>query len=165
MPYVFDAYAAKPHGIPYIAGQISEDFNRAPDEFAQWDYLQRLTPTIKKKIEECKSAKVWGIAFGASLGRYNFDKMAFPSGITKDTYLPIRGSSYSVDFADVDELAFLPIAIENARKFAIPLRGSRDIIVEAEGTIASAANSRVSLKVTKITLKLKDGTPIVTKQL
>ena len=54
--YIYDAYAAKPLGVAAIAGTCPRTFERAPDEFAQWDYLQKLLPSIQRKIKEAKDA-------------------------------------------------------------------------------------------------------------
>lgn len=129
-PYVYEAVAAKPKGVAFVASMISADFKNAPDEFAQWDFLQKLLPVIQRKIKQVKDTPVFVIKIGHSLDRYDFDAMAFPTGFSSATFIPMRGTTNAVRFANVEKFSQIPVPIEAARKFQIALRQSRNVTLE-----------------------------------
>ena len=126
-PYVYEAYASKPLGNAAIAAQVSQDFRKAPDEFAQWDYFQTLLPSIQRKTKEAKETGTFQVVIGAQLGRYDFDKMGFPTEFEATTFIPLQRSGYAVKFSNTEAFAYIGIQIDEARKHQLTLRQSRQV--------------------------------------
>lgn len=168
-PYIYDAYAAKPRGIAKIADRVSQDFRSAPDEFAQWDYLQKLTPVIQRKIKEAKETPVYKLLIGSDLDRYDFDQMAFPSGLVESSIISLKGSAYSVIFANITDFKFIPIPIEQARKHQLALRQSRSVtlhlLVKPVQLVDKDSDDHIKVRIVEFQIQLPSGEVIAEKKL
>ncbi len=172
-PYVYAAYASKPLGNVAIAKQVSQDFCNAPDEFAQWDYFQKLLPSIQRKTKEAKEAATFQVEVGTQLSRYDFDKMGFPTEFDASTFIPLRGTDYAIKFANTEIFAAIEIPIDQARKHQITLRESRRVsffitvkpVSAATEMLNSTSYHCITTQIVEFQIVLPSGEVLASKKL
>ena len=172
-PYVYEAYASKPLGNAAIAAQVSQDFRNAPDEFAQWDYFQKLLPSIQRKTKEAKEASTFQVVIGAELTRYDFDKMGFPTEFEATTFIPLQSSSYAIKFSNTETFASIEIPIEQARKHQLTLRQSRRVsfvvtvkpVSAATETLNSQSYNCITAQILEFQIMLPSGEALASKKI
>lgn len=159
--YVYNAFAAQPRPLAELAQKISQDYNRAPDEFAGWDLLKQLEPMIARKTAEAKATAKWRLNLKSKLDTYDFEKKKFPVGIDPNTRVDL-GSFYRLKFANNEKLRAIFLPIEEARRHQLRIRQSRNIIIVMEYVVVGATmengTHEIEIKATSAIVKFSDGT-------
>lgn len=136
-----------------LAELISVDYRDARDEFTKQELFQKLKPVIKQKLNEAATVKQVSLGVRERLGDYDFDRKAFPTGLTKGAYFPY--GAYIVEFINPDRAAYLPVDIEKAKSLAGHLRSGRTIHMNVVATIVGTKEEHIKFSGTKKALKLK----------
>lgn len=151
-----------------LAEIISTDYRSARDEFTRHDLLQEIKPVIEKRMAEGQQTKQVVLRIGGTLGDYDFDKNAFPTGFSDATYIPF-GYLYAVNFTNASQIDFLPVEMSSARTLAGELRKSRRAVFSIYGDIDSVSEEElksfvtskvVKVKITKMQVALQSGTEV-----
>lgn len=145
-----------------IAGQISQDYRNLRDEFSKHEFLERLKPTIERRVAEAAKAGEFSAVVGTLLGEYDFSRKAFPTGSGPQSFIPF--GDYAVRFTNPEAAGFVPVPMEEAKKFATALKSSRRSTITYTGTLEKCAEETLNfgeykvlyLKVSKIAIHL-DG--------
>lgn len=151
-----------------LAAIISKDYKDAADEFTRHDLLQKIKPVIERRLSEAEQTERVHLVIGSRLGNYDFERSAFPSDMSDNTYIAFD-RSYRVQFDNADRFAFIPVPQEEARSLAGALRISRAVTFRVEGTISRVAedwdsagsNQKVVyMQVDRVVLSMKNNRQI-----
>lgn len=166
IPFLYESRAAVRTPDHKLAAIISTDYRNADDEFTRHDLFRQLKPVIESRLSQAaQDARVY-LLIGARLGDYDFDRSAFPTGMSESTFIRFAENlfsvlghyGYQVRFDNSDQITFVPVPPERARSFASALRRSREVSFRVEGQISRVAEDEskiVYMNVTKIVISLK----------
>ena len=165
-PFIYEAFADVPAPTHKLAEIISSDYRDARDEFTRHDLFEQLRPVIQRRLEEARSTTAVSLLARHTLGEYDFDKGAFPTGLVETTYYSFNlkhkpWTKYEVVLANGADLTHLPVDIAHARTLASSLRTNRETQYQIEAVVEAAkeqgSTKRLSIRVTKLTAKLRSG--------
>jgi hypothetical protein len=176
VPFVYESRTAIPTSDEKLAGYLSDEYLRAPDEFTKHDMLEKIKPVIKSKLDEAKSKKEYFLRVGTTLGQYDFDKKQFPSGLSSSTFIPFDNYSYVLDghyavvFDNAKEIENIPLSLDAAKSLSGKLQQSRDITAVIYCRVLSAQEKKLNYRnfkvinthVTKVEFLAGDGELIST---
>lgn len=128
---------------PKIAelARISPEYRSARDEFERRDKFQAVKPILDETAARVAGARRFHIRMGSTLGEYDFDRKAFPSGMTVGTFVSfpewetsIPGPACSILFVAPENFASVPMAEEAARSLSAKLRErfTREVSLEID---------------------------------
>lgn len=160
IPFLYESRADVRAPDHKLAAIVSTDYRNADDEFTRHDLFQQLKPVIENRLSQAEQDTQIFLLVGDNLGDYEFDRNAFPTGMSENTFIRFD-HGYEVRFDNADQIAFIPLPPEEARSFASALRRSRAVTFRVEGKISRVAEdwSRkiVYVSVGKIVLSMKKG--------
>ncbi|MFV0416952.1 MAG: DUF4852 domain-containing protein [Chthoniobacterales bacterium] len=167
---VYEVKADIPTPAERIAEVISTDYRNLRDEFSKHEFLEKLKPTIEKRIQEAKETESFYVIVSDYLGEYDFSRKAFPTGTGPQTFIPLN--KYAVRFSNYDAIGFVSVPLEEAKKAATALKGSRHSTITYTGVIEKCTEEKLNyhiykviyLKVKNISIRLdKSGTQFTQK--
>lgn len=164
-PFVYEIKADIPTPKEAIARIISNDYRRAPDEFTAHELFEKIAPVIEKRIAEAKGTSEWALHIGANLAQYDFGQKGFPTGFSETTFIPYD-NGYAVMFTNVADFTILPLDVAQAKLLAGRLQRDRSVTTIVEGKVVGAKEEDLNfstkkvilLEITRLTIKMKDGT-------
>ena len=158
IPFLYESRADIRAPDHKLAALISKDYRNADDEFTRHDLLEQIKPVIESRLAQAKQTVQIYLLIGDQLKNYNFDRSAFPTDMSENTYIRF-GQGYQVRFDNADQIGFIPLPPGDARSFAGDLRRSRAVTFRVEGTISRAVEDWdrkiVYVRVEKIVLSMK----------
>ncbi len=131
------------------------EFQRAKDEFARQDVLDKLKPRIQEEMNAIIQKKPLVIISRFEIEEYDFDKGAFPLGISDSTYFPYSSGprayqDLAVTFTNADQFTHWVVTREEARKITQRLGNSRDVIAVIEIKPVKALADKIGYRDTRI---------------
>ena len=156
-----------------LAAKGFSEYANARDEFSRHDILQRVKPIIEKRLGEAAATKRVYLDVSTNIGSYDFERRAFPTGVSEGTFIPFHRQTYAVTLANGADLEYVPVAMEAARTLARELqrtrRGVAKIYGEIEGaserTLNYSVKKTLSVQVTRIELLSPSGALVGSKTL
>ena len=156
-----------------LAAKGFSEYANARDEFSRHDILQRVKPIIEKRLAEAGATKRVYLDVSTDIGSYDFERRAFPTGVSEGTFIPFHRQTYAVTFANGADIEYVPVAMEAARTLARELqrtrRGVAKIYGEIEGaserTLNFSVKKTLGVRVTKIELLSPSGVLVGSKTL
>ncbi len=136
-----------------LAGIISTDYANARDEFTRHDLMQQIKPVLDKRIGTAQAIDTVQIKVRTRLEEYDFEKAAFPTGFSKETFIPLGDRyGYSVVFDNGEFLAMLPVELDSARSLSDSLRNNRTANLTITGNIVGVKEDRLRYQKRKIVI-------------
>ena len=134
--------------VPWKAlANFYDEYRSAKDEFERREVYAQILPIMKKSSEEISQTKTFLIRTETSVGEYDFDREAFPLGISDGMFftfpLSITGPSFAVEFTNASELKDWKIKPEKARGIAAILRSGRNVPMMIEYKPVNAFEDRL----------------------
>ena len=174
--FLYESRAAVAAPDHTLAEVISVDYRNAKDEFTRHDLFQRIEPVIRERLREAKAADRVQLLVANAVLDYDFERGAFPTGFSTATYFDYQvGRAYSdttryrVRFANGDELAHVPVTVEDARRFSAHLRRSRDATYRIDCVPGRAVEERgrktLYVTATRVEMSLANGSRVATVDL
>jgi len=171
--FAYEVKAEIPAPKEELAKIISVDYRNAPDEFSGRELFLKIEPVIEKRIAEAAGIPEWFVLIGSRLNEYDFDRQGFNTGFDDTTFIPFTRNGvqrYAVMFKNVADFKFLPVPIEKAKSLSDALKRSRKCDIQVEGRIVGAKEQTlnysvykvVELEITRLTIKLENGTLVGT---
>lgn len=164
IPFLYESRAAVRAPDHRLAAILSKDYRNAEDEFTRHDLLQQIKPVIEDRLNQARQTTQVYMLIGDQLGNYDFDRSAFPTDMSENTYIRFD-NGYEVRYDNADQFGFVPVPPEEARSLAGALRSSRAVTFRMEGGVARATEDWdrkiVYMRVDKIVLSLKNKRLIV----
>ena len=168
IPFLYESRAAIRAPDHKLAALLSKDFRNAADEFTRHDLLEQIKPVIEDRLNQARQTTKVYLLIGDQLGNYDFDRSAFPTDMSENTYIRFD-NGYRVQYDNADQFTFIPLPAEEARSLASALRRSRAVTFRMEGTIARATEDWdrkvVYMRVDKIVLSMKNKRLIVSHEI
>ena len=132
VPYLYESRAKIPAPDYKLAEMVSVEYRGAQDEFTKRDLFKKIKPVLDERLAQGRATTEIVIHVNTTIGEYDFEKQAFPTGFNEGTYLPFD-NSYAAVFANVQEVAFLAIPEDKARDFSGVLRQGRkgELVIKA----------------------------------
>lgn len=167
IPFFYESRAEIPTTEHNLAELLSVDYRKAKDEFTRMELFQKIKPVIDKKLEEFGATEAIIVLVGSRLKEYDFEKGAFPTDFSSNTYIPFD-NGYAVNFNNARVLEYLEIPLNEAKKLATMLQKTRKVTFEITTIIESASEQRVDYRTNKllttrisaVDVKAKDGSVI-----
>lgn len=167
--FAYESRADIPTSTENLAKIISMEYRLAPDEFTARELFKKIEPVVVQKLDEAKKTKTWSVHIGDTLAQYDFKKEAFPTGLSKATFIPYD-NYYAVRFSNAEKYEMLPVKVETARKLSEALQRGRACTMIVEGEILSTKEDKINrttrkiadIKIKKLTVKLRDDTLVGT---
>lgn len=168
--FVYEVKAEIPTPKTNLAKFLSSDYRNSPDEFTAHDLFSKIEPVIDKRIAEAKQTPSWAVDIGFLLPQYDFDKKGFPTQINDETFIPLQ-NGYALVFTNPSDIGLLPVDVDTAKSLAHILQRNRNASLLVEGTIVESKEKQlnysnfkvITLKPTKIMIRLHDGTLVGSK--
>jgi len=143
---------------------VSADYRQMRDEFSRHELLEKLKPTIERRITEASKEAQFSVRVGTYLEDYGFERKAFPTGTTADSFIPFDGN-YVVRFSNAQAVSHIAVSIAEAKKAATALKSSRSATITYSGTLDKCVEETINynpckvvyLKINKMTLSLEGG--------
>lgn len=160
IPYVYYNSTAKQLPLAWLASQVSSDFGRSPDEFAEHDLLVQMTPGLNRKLKALKDAPEFVLKIDGTLPRYDFEKSAFPFPMSLGHFA--RFGDYTVQLVNLADYSVVPVPEAKARDFQMALRKSRGVTLEMR-VVPNAKPSdekAIHVRIKSAKLVLHDGRTI-----
>ncbi len=172
VPFLYEARADIKAPKHKLAKLISSDYRNAKDEFTRHDLFQQIDPVLDKRLTEANKIKQVLLCIGGRLDNYDFDKKSFPTGFGPTTFIPFK-NGYAVTFTNPENIQYISVPIESAKKLSNELRRSRKTVFNVYGEITGTKEAdldwrtkkALQVKITKIEAHLKSGTKIGVKTL
>lgn len=166
-PFVYEVKAEIPTPKESLAKMISADYRRAPDEFTAHELFEKIAPVIDKRITEAKATKEWNVVIGGQLAQYDFNKKGFPTGFSETTFIPYD-NGYALMFSNAAGFGLLPVEMANAKRLSGMLQRNRSCSIIVEGTVVGSKEEDLNyssrkvivLEISRLTIKLQDGTEV-----
>lgn len=133
--------------------RISPEYRSARDEFERRDKYQAVKPILDQTAARVAGAKRFHLRMGSTLGEYDFDRKAFPSGMTVGTFVSfpewetnVPGPACSIMFTAPENFAWIPVGEEAARSLSAKLRDrfTREISLEIDFEPSAAGTRALS---------------------
>lgn len=165
---LYESRAAVPAPDHRLAAMISIDYHRAQDEFTRHDLFQKIEPVIRQRLGEAEATDHVLLLVLNELSEYDFERSAFPTGFGANTYFDFQAghgyslaTKYRVRFANGDDLAHVPVPVDDARRLSSRLRRDRDAAYRIEGVPGRAVEERgrktLYVTVTRVEMSLPNG--------
>jgi len=167
--FLYEARAEIPAPDDKLYRFISIEYRRSEDEFTRHELAQKIKPVLEKKLSEALKTKFITVIIGDRLEEYDFDKSAFPTGISSGTYVPFD-NGYAVTFENADKLTYLKVPFEKAKLLSRQLQRNRRTQIIIKAQIIGAEEKRLrwnidkvlKTKISQLTLKLSSGKTVGT---
>lgn len=148
-PFLYESRAEIRALDTTLAKYLSRDYRSANDEFTRHELFQQIKPIIVKRLNESKNVTNIEIKIKGKLSDYDFDKLAFPSGFKSATYIPYD-YGYAIAFENADELEYIEVPFEDAKKLSGDLQKSRHASFQVFGKIIGVNEQRLSSRHNKV---------------
>jgi len=171
IPLLYEAKAEMPTPMERIAEAISADYRTLTDEFSKHEYLEKIKPSIKRRIKEAGETQSFFVTVGTHLGEYDFDRKAFPTGFDAGSFIPFN--NYAVYFSNTEAVRYVEVPLEEAKKASSALKGSRQCTIVFTGILEKCGEKEFNyslykityLKAKRVSIRLKDSTIEFTKEI
>jgi hypothetical protein len=135
--------------------QYYPEYQKAKDEFARQDVLDKLKLKIQEEMNALVQRKPLVIISRFEIDEYDFDKGAFPLGISDNTYFPFGSTprafrGLAITFTNADQFTHWIVAREEARKITQKIGDRREVVAIIEFVPAKAFNDKLDYLDTKI---------------
>lgn len=152
VPYLYESRAKIPAPDYKLAEMISVEYRGAQDEFTKRDLFKKIKPVLDERLAQGRATTEIVIHVNTTIGEYDFEKQAFPTGFNESTYLPFD-NNYAAVFANVQEVAFLAMPEDKARNFSGVLRQGRKGELAIKATVVGVEEKKLDAWRSKV-LKL-----------
>ncbi len=126
------------------------EYQKAKDEFARQDVLDKLKPKIQEAMNTIVQKKPLVIISRFKIEEYDFDKEAFPLGLSNN-YFPYSSgprayNDLAITFTNADQFTHWMVTREEARKITQRIGNSREVIAVIEITPVKAAADKINYR-------------------
>lgn len=149
IPFLYESRADIPAPDHKMASLISIEYKKAEDEFTRQDLFKVIQPVLRKRMAEAKVINSVFVRVNTTIGEYDFDKSAFPTGFSETTYIPYD-NGYAATFINIKNILFLPVLLEKAKAYASLLRNSRKGIMIISADIQDAQEKELDWRHNKV---------------
>jgi hypothetical protein len=158
------ALAGMPVDYPQIARYVSQDYERASDEFQKNDLLNALKPKIDADVAKANTQRYFKISIDNPIQKYDFDNKGFPldSSLWESGSFRYFGdnSDYKLGFTNGSGFRYLSIPNEDDARKIERLRSTyagMSLVVYGFMQEADTANKTVKAEIVKVVLMDKKG--------
>ena len=133
--------------------QISPAYRKAVDEFARKRALEATRPIVERRLRDARNTQRIHFSVQTVLGEYDFDRRAFPVSALSDGCRQVRFETrmndghcskrlrdldVDISFSNADDMAYMPVRLQDAELLAPHLRESRAVTLRVVGDIEGA---------------------------
>lgn len=154
MTYLYESRAKIPAPDYKLAEMISVEYRGAQDEFTKRDLFKKIKPVLDERLAQGRTTTEVVIHVSTTIGEYDFDKQAFPTGFNESTYLPFE-NDYAAIFTNVQDSVYLATPEDKARNYAALLRQGRRGEIVIKASVVGVEEKKFDMFVSRKVLKLR----------
>lgn len=182
IPFLYEANVSKKDKTPLnvLGENYWMKYAYAKDEFSKKSELKRFTSYYNNEIEKAKEIKTITIEFTTKLGKYDFDKQIFLTGLNDGNTVAYRLNAgtfqmnddpsnrrtggkadlayYEAEIFNIKKVSSISVSESKAEEFSKVLGNDRRALHKLKTKIIGASGYKLKLKAYHIETKLTDGT-------